>query len=145
MTIIYLLRSGSEPWAAKNFDKVRSLSCSTAEMMNKPSEEVYLFTEVVKLYGDQYCDVYQTGDPSAFSAPLFWSNLFCWAFCLFFLAIGPRAIEMKAMLTVPARFIMIIIFVVKFAGLNNEVSGDAMGWYLNGDAFPLPGPEDEPT
>lgn len=118
MTIIYLLRSGSEPWAAKNFDKMRSLSCSTAEMMNKSAEEVYLFTEVVKLYGDQYCDVYSNGDPSSFSTSLFWSNLFCWAFSFLILAVGPRAIEIKAMLTVPARFILIIIFAVKFAALN---------------------------
>jgi purine-cytosine permease-like protein len=114
-------------------------------MMQKPSEEVYLFTQVVKLYGDNYCDVYANGDPSAFSAPLFWSNLFCWAFCFLILAVGPRAIEIKALITVPARFILIIIFVIKFSGLNSEVKGDGMGWYLNGDSFPLPGPSDEPT
>jgi len=43
ISIIFLLKSGSEPWAAKNFDKVRSLSCSTAELMQKPAEEIYLY------------------------------------------------------------------------------------------------------
>lgn len=61
------------------------------------------------------------------------------------LCIGPRAIEIKSMITLPARFILIIIFVIKFSGLNNEVSGDAMGWYLKGDPMPIPGPENEPT
>lgn len=89
--------------------------------------------------------MYATGDPGAFSAPLFWSNLSCWAFCFAILAVGPRAIEIKAIVTVPLRFILIIIFVVKFSGLNSEVKGDGNGWYLNGDSFPLPGPSDEPT
>ena len=56
--IIYLLQSGSEPWASKNFDKTRSLSCSSAEMMQRPSEEIYLYQNVIKLYGDEYCSVY---------------------------------------------------------------------------------------
>ena len=80
--------------------------------MEKPSEDVYLFTQVVKLYGEKSCDVYKLGDPSAFSMPLFGANLFCWAFCCLILAIGPRAIEIKALLTFPLRWIFIIIFVV---------------------------------
>jgi len=87
-------------------------------MMQKPAEEIYLFSNVVKLYGDAYCDVYSDGDPSAFSMPLFWSNLFCWAFCCLMLAVGTKAIELKAMITMPLRFIFIMIFVIKFTGLN---------------------------
>jgi len=71
--------------------------------------------------------------------PLFWSNLVCWVFCLALLAGGPKAIEMKALVTVPIRFILIIIFVVKFMGLNNSEAGDAIGWYLKGDPMPIPG------
>jgi SNF family Na+-dependent transporter len=112
ISLIYLLSSGSEPWAAKNFDSKRSVGCLTAEMMQKPSEEIYLFTQVVKLYGEKNCDVYKNGDPGAFSMPLFWANLFCWLFCCLILAVGPRAIEIKALITFPLRFIFIIIFVV---------------------------------
>lgn len=53
--------------------------------------------------------------------------------------------EIKAMITVPLRFILIIIFVVKFAGMNSSVDGSGNGWYLNGDPFPLPTPAGEPT
>jgi len=58
MCIIYLLQSGSEPWAAKNYDSKRTMSCQTAEMMPRPSEEIYLYQNVIKLYGDEYCSVF---------------------------------------------------------------------------------------
>lgn len=80
MSINYLINSGNEPWAAKNFDPTRTLSCQTAAIMQKPSEEIYLFTKFVKLYGDNYCEVYLNGDPSSFSMPLFWSNFFLLVF-----------------------------------------------------------------
>jgi len=51
---------------------------------------------------------------------------------------GPKLIEMKAIVTVPLRFILLIIFVAKFAGLNSTVKGGGMGWYLGGEPFPLP-------
>jgi len=69
---------------------------------------------------------------------LFFANLFCWIFISLFLAVGPKLIEMKALITVPLRFILVIIFVAKFAGLNSEVKGDGAGYYLGGAAFPLP-------
>jgi len=64
--------------------------------------------------------------------------LFCWVFIGLFLAIGPKLIEMKAIVTVPLRFILIIVFVIKFAGLNSGVKGQGIGWYLGGDSLPLP-------
>ena len=41
MCILYLLMSGSEPWSDKNYK--RTVSCQTADMMKKPSEEIYLY------------------------------------------------------------------------------------------------------
>jgi len=69
--------------------------------------------------------------------------LFCWLFITIFLVLGPRAIEMKALITVPLRFALIIIFVVKFANLNSDVDGQGIGWYLGGAAFPKPTPVGE--
>ena len=112
--------------------------------MARPSEEIYLFQNVIKLYGDEYCSVFEEGDPSAFAAPLFFANLFCWIFISLSLAVGPKLIEVKALITVPLRFILLIIFVVKFAGLNSDVGGDGMNWYLSGKSFPLPAEEGEP-
>ena len=111
-------------------------------MMSKPSEEVFLYQNVVALYGD-YCDVYESGDPGQWSAPLFWSNLFCWIFSFVILAIGPRAFEIKALISVPFRFIAIIIFAIQFAGMNSDVEGDGMNWYLRGAPFPLPTKPDQ--
>lgn len=45
---------------------------------------------------------------------------------------------MKAIITVPLRFILLIVFVIKFAGLNSTHKGKGMGWYLGGEPFPLP-------
>lgn len=89
MCILYLLQSGSQPWAAKNFNPTRTLSCQTAEMMKKPSEEIYLYQQVIKLYGDEYCEVFQEGDPSVFASNLFFANLFNWFVVFAFLAVGP--------------------------------------------------------
>lgn len=80
--------------------------------MAKPSEEIYLYQHVIKLYGNEYCEVYQEGDPGAFAGSLFFANLFCWVFISLSLAVGPKLIEMKAIITVPLRFILIIIFVI---------------------------------
>jgi hypothetical protein len=106
--------------------------------MQRPAEEIYLYQNVIKLYGEEYCSVYEEGDPSVFAGPLFFANLFCWIYIAASLFVGPRLIEIKAMITLPARFILIIIFVIKFAGLNSSVKGKGQGWYLGGDPFPLP-------
>jgi hypothetical protein len=45
---------------------------------------------------------------------------------------------MKAIITVPLRFILLIVFVIKFAGLNSDVKGNGIGYYLGGKPFPLP-------
>lgn len=56
-----------------------------------------------------------------------------------FLFLGPtKAIEIKAWVTVPLRFLFIIIFAIVFGGLNSSVKGSGMGWYLGGELFPLP-------
>jgi len=47
-------------------------------------------------------------------------------------------IEVSAIISVPLRFLLLIIFVAQFAGLNSSVSGDGQAWYLSGKAFPLP-------
>ena len=82
--------------------------------------------------------MYKEGDPSAFAGPLFFANIFCWLFIAMSLAVGPKLIEMKAVITVPLRFILLIVFVIKFAGLNSTHKGKGMGWYLGGEPFPLP-------
>lgn len=114
-------------------------------MMPKPAEEIYLYRNVVKLYGQESCEVFQEGDPATFAGPLFFANLFNWLFISMFLAVGPRLIELKAMVTVPLRFILLIVFVISFSGLNSKVSGDGNGWYLGGKPFPLPTPPGQPV
>jgi hypothetical protein len=53
--------------------------------------------------------------------------------------------ELKAMVTVPLRFILLIVFVIKFSGLNSSVKGNGIGWYLGGEAFPLPSAKGQPV
>ena len=68
---------------------------------------------------------------------MFISTLINWLLIGTSLFFGPRLIEYKAVLTVPLRFLLMIIFVIKFAGLNSSVNGDGIGYYM-GQNFPLP-------
>ena len=54
IVLIYLLQSGSQPW--KEYE--RPLACQTAQMMNAPDPEVYLFMSVTKLFGEESCEPY---------------------------------------------------------------------------------------
>jgi neurotransmitter:Na+ symporter, NSS family len=107
-------------------------------MMATPAEEIYLYKNIIKLYENPRCQVYQEGDASIFSTPLFVSNLICWVVITIILVIGTKAIEIKAIITVPLRFILLLVFVIKFAGLNSSVDGLGQKWYLGGELFPLP-------
>ena len=40
-----------------------------------------------------------------------------------FLLVGPRAMEIKALITVPLRFLFIIIVAIGFGNLNSSVDG----------------------
>jgi len=53
LVAIYLIGSGSSPWASSN--SMRAPGCETAEMASTPSEEIYLYNKVVMLYGDRTC------------------------------------------------------------------------------------------
>ena len=55
---------------------------------------------------------------------MFISTLVCWLIIGTSLAFGPKVIEMKALVSVPLRFILLIVFVIKYAGLNSSVKGD---------------------
>ena len=138
MCLVYLVQSGSQPWSAKNFNHTRPLGCQTAAMTPTPAEEVYLYLNVTKLYGSDSCSAFQEGDESRFAGGLFLANVLCWVFMAGSLAFGPKVIELKALLTVPLRFILLIVFVVDFAGLNSEAKGDGQSWYLGGKRLPLP-------
>ena len=41
------------------------------------------------------------------------------------------------MVTVPVKFICLIALIVFFTGLNNDVDGKGMGFYLGGEQFPV--------
>jgi hypothetical protein len=69
---------------------------------------------------------------------LFLGTAYIWLLITGSLVFGPKLIEVKAMISVPLRFILIIIFVVKYAGLNSSVDGDGIGYYIGGTQFPLP-------
>ena len=135
LVAIYLIGSGSTPWSSDNL--VRVPGCATAEMAKTSSEEIYLYNQVVKLYGDRTCEPWKPGQLSNFATPLFISTLINWLLIGTSLFFGPRLIEYKAVVTVPLRFLLLIIFVIKFAGLNSSVNGDGIGYYM-GQNFPLP-------
>jgi len=138
MCLVYLVNAGSQPWSSKNFNATRPLGCQTAGMMPTPAEEVYLYLNVTKLYGSESCSAFQEGDESNFAGGLFIGNLLCWLFITSSLAVGPKVIELKAIVSVPLRFILIIIFAINYAGLNSDVNGDGQAWYLGGKKLPLP-------
>ena len=69
---------------------------------------------------------------------MFLGTAFIWLVVTESLVFGTKLIEKKAMVLVPLRFILIIVFVVKYAGLNSSVDGDGIGYYIGGTQFPLP-------
>ena len=69
---------------------------------------------------------------------LFIANAVCWGVILTSLLFGPKVIQLKAMITVPLRFIFLIILVIHNTGLNSKENGKGIGWYLGGEPFPLP-------
>tara|TARA_B110000285_G_C14600920_1_gene370612 strand:- start:65 stop:553 length:489 start_codon:yes stop_codon:yes gene_type:complete len=82
--------------------------------------------------------MWQQGEAGDFAGTLYISTFVCWLFILAALAVGPKLIEVSAIVSVPLRFVLLLIFVIQFAGLNSSVSGDGQAWYLTGKAFPLP-------
>jgi hypothetical protein len=82
--------------------------------------------------------MWQQGEASDFAGVLYISTFVCWLLMLAALAVGPRLIEVSAIISVPLRFVLLLIFVIQFASLNSSVSGDGQAWYLTGKAFPLP-------
>lgn len=54
------------------------------------------------------------------------------------LAFGPKAIQLYSGITVPLRFMFLIILAIYYGGLNSSVNGDGMKYYLGGKALPLP-------
>ena len=73
-----------------------------------------------------------------FSLSLFIGNAICWFIIFIIVGMGPKLVELISIITVPLRFIFVIILCIHFTGKNKEVNGKGIGWYLGGEAFPLP-------
>jgi solute carrier family 6 amino acid/orphan transporter-like 15/16/17/18/20 len=138
MCLVYLVQSGgdAQPWTEKNLE--RPLACQTAALMGTPSAEIYLFLNVTSLYGETSCSTFEEGDGGRFSTGLFIANLICWAAIFAGVVVGPKLIQGVALVSVPLRFIFLIILVIHYTGLNAEENGKGIGWYLGGTPFPLP-------
>ena len=54
------------------------------------------------------------------------------------LVVGPKAIQIYSSITVPLRFLFLIILAIHYGGLNSSVDGDGMSYYLGGKNLPLP-------
>jgi SNF family Na+-dependent transporter len=106
--------------------------------MGTPSAEIYLFLNVTSLYGETSCSTFEEGDGGRFSTGLFIANLICWAAIFAGVVVGPKLIQGVALVSVPLRFIFLIILVIHYTGLNSEENGKGIGWYLGGIPFPLP-------
>lgn len=138
MSLVYLVQSGgdAQPWTEKNLQ--RPLACQTAALMGTPPAEIYLFLNVTSLYGEASCSTFEEGDGGRFSTGLFIANLICWAAIFAGVVVGPKLIQGVALVSVPLRFIFLIILVIHYTGLNSEENGKGIGWYLGGEPFPLP-------
>ena len=138
MSLVYLVQSGgdAQPWTEKNLE--RPLACQTAALMGTPAAEIYLFLNVTSLYGEASCTTFEEGDGGRFSTGLFIANLVCWVVIFASVVVGPKLIQLNALVSVPLRFLFLIILVFHYTGLNSEEGGTGIGWYLGGEPFPLP-------
>ena len=75
MVLVYMVNGGSQPW--KGYE--RPLGCQTAQMMNAPDPEIYLFMNVTKLFGSDSCEAFSLGDDTQIAWGLyivFWALMY---------------------------------------------------------------------
>lgn len=115
--------------------------------MGKSAAEIYLWMHVTTLWSEDTCGEFRDGlTTGTFAGQLYFGVIICWAAIFAALAIGPKALQIYSGITVPLRFLFLIILAAYFGGLNSTANGEGMSYYLgsaelpalNGDTISFP-------
>jgi len=98
---------------------------------------------VTSLFGETTCAPFEYGESiGRFSGGLFACVLICWVIVFLCIIKGVKSSSYVVMVTVPVPFILLVILMFKFMGVNTDYNGNGMDYYFGKAEFPLaPDPE----
>ena len=101
------------------------------------SAKLYLFMDVVKVVQDESCQPYDDGlDQPMFNTNLVGPMIIMWIICGLVLAKGVKSFQFITAILVPLTFLLLIVLIILYVGLNNKVGGQGIGFYIGGQTFP---------
>ena len=140
LALWYMIKGNSTPWET-TVDQ-RSIACQTAFTSQTSAASIYLYQTVLKYFSEQTCMPVKYGEsPSVFAMDLFIMVVITWIICFLCIIKGPKTSGYVVMATVPLPFLLLVVNMVYYVGLNNANSGKGLRWYFNQEPFPLPAPD----
>lgn len=137
LTLVYLFKSGSQPWADNKYE--RTLSCDTAENNVTPSTELYLYMNVTNVLGLNDCERFELNrDSNRFSGFLFLCVVITWVICFLMVCRGPKSIQYGAAITATLPFILLVVLIIIYMNINNKYEGMGLQFYFGAEKFPYP-------
>jgi len=132
LCLYYLFNTGSMPWKEGT---ERALSCQTATTNAVSGAQLYLYMNVTKANAIEDCEVYKLGDDNRFAGSLFGFVALTWFIVFLMLSRGVKSIQYSNLVTAIVPFILLIVLIIIFAGINSDQGGDGIKYYFNQAAF----------
>jgi len=129
LSMYFLFVSGSEPWKKQTIYE----SCLAADKEGIPQPELYLYLEVLNFLTPRTCEPFEDGvDKWIFNGDLFAFAAVSWVICFLCIVRGVKSSSWVVMVSVPLPFVLVIALCAHYMGLNNDVGGKGMDFYLGG-------------
>lgn len=136
LSLVYLVNAGSEPWAESTYE--RPAPCKVTGSIKPPASEIYFFMNVSKLYNEDDCKPWEYGDEGRFAGDLYIATVIVWVICFLSVVKGAKSIQFVSIVTVITPYIFLFVMMGKFIGLNNEVDGNGMAFYMGSEKIKIP-------
>ena len=136
LTVYYMGISGSMPWTLENWrggaDK-QPAACKEGDELSATSAELYLYMDVVGVKDEGTCDVFTDGTTEPkFNGSLLVPMIIMWVVCGIMLVKGVKSYQWFTAVLVPLTFILLIVLIIQYMGLNNSNEGKGLAFYLGG-------------
>jgi SNF family Na+-dependent transporter len=94
---------------------------------------------VTALLSENTCERFEYGfSTGRFAGGLFLAVVIAWVIVFFSIIKGVKSSSYVVMVTVPLPFILLLILMAKFMGMNSEADGKGISYYFNNEPFYLP-------
>jgi len=104
-----------------------------------PETELYLYMNVTALLSENTCERFNYGySTGRFAGGLFAAVVICWIIVFFCIIKGVKSSSYVVMVTVPLPFILLLILMAKFMGMNSEAGGKGISYYFGTEDFYMP-------